>query len=225
MPHGPTILLASASPRRRDLLIAAGLEVIVRPANIDERRQPGEHPVHLARRLAALKAQAALALHLGDHPQDTAIPVLAADTVVHARDLASATGQGGAGGADTQIGQGPSTATVFEKPANPAEAAEILRRLSDRWHAVTTGFCLLHGDQRLVEHVTTRVRFRSLSPDLIELYVATGEPMDKAGAYGIQGKGAVLVARVEGSYTNVVGLPLEAVAASMRRLGIGVADR
>ncbi len=204
MPPGPTILLASASPRRHDLLTAAGLDVIVRPAHIDEQRQPGEHPVHLARRLADWKAQAARALHLADHPDDDALPVLAADTVVHAREP----------------GQGPFAATVFEKPRDPAEAAEILRRLSDRWHAVTTGFCLLHGDVRLVEHVTTRVRFRSLSPALIELYVATGEPMDKAGAYGIQGQGAVLVARVEGSYTNVVGLPLEAVAASLRRLGI-----
>ncbi len=199
---GPSILLASASPRRRDLLTAAGLEVVIQPADIDEQRLPGEHPVHLARRLALWKAKTALTI-AGSRADG--LPVLAADTVVHAREP----------------GQGPFAATVFEKPRSPAEAKDILRRLGDRWHAVTTGYCILHGETRIVDHVTTRVRFRSLTPALIELYVATGEPMDKAGAYGIQGQGAVLVARVEGSYTNVVGLPLEAVAAALRTLGIG----
>ncbi len=203
---GPSILLASASPRRRDLLRAAGLEVVIQPADIDEQRHEGEHPVHLARRLAASKAAVAQAAAAAPH---AALPVLAADTVVHAREP----------------GQGPFGATVFEKPRDRADAVAILTQLSDRWHAVTTGFCILHGETRLVEHVTTRVRFRSLTPALIDLYVDTGEPMDKAGAYGIQGQGAVLVARVEGSYTNVVGLPLEAVAASLRRLGIGSAGR
>ncbi len=209
MPPGPTILLASASPRRRDLLNAAGLDVLIQPADIDEQRQPGEHPVHLARRLAEAKAKAARALHLVDHPDHATLPVLAADTVVHAR----------------QPGEGPFSATVYEKPRDRAEAVAILGSLSDRWHAVTTGFCVLQGEDRHVDHVTTRVRFRALTPALIELYVDTGEPMDKAGAYGIQGRGAVLVARVEGSYTNVVGLPLEAVVATLRRLGIGGAGR
>jgi septum formation protein len=209
MHPGPTILLASASPRRRDLLGAAGLEVVVMPAHIDESRHPGEHPVHLARRLAQGKAEASRALAALQQPQHGALPVLAADTVVHARDP----------------GQGPFAATIFEKPRDEEEAKAILTKLSDRWHAVTTGYCLLHGERRLVEHVTTRVRFRALTPKLIDLYVATGEPMDKAGAYGIQGRGAVLVARVEGSYTNVVGLPLEAVAAAIRRLGIDGAGR
>lgn len=205
----PIILLASASPRRRDLLTAAGLEVLIQPAHIDEARLDGEHPVHLARRLAASKAHTAQARYLEAHPEGGELPVLAADTVVHARDA----------------GQGPFGATVFEKPADRAEAVAILSRLSDRWHAVTTGYCIVHGETRLVEHVTTRVRFRALTPALIDLYVDTGEPMDKAGAYGIQGQGAVLVARVEGSYTNVVGLPLEAVASAMRRLGIGTTGR
>jgi septum formation protein len=209
MKPGPTILLASASPRRRDLLGAAGLEVVVMPAHIDETRQEGEHPVHLARRLARSKAEASRARAAQDRPELAALPVLAADTVVHAR----------------VPGQGPFAATIFEKPRDEAEAKAILAELSDRWHAVTTGYCLLHGERQLIEHVTTRVRFRSLTPKLIDLYVATGEPMDKAGAYGIQGRGAVLVARVEGSYTNVVGLPLEAVAAAIRRLGIGDTGR
>jgi septum formation protein len=209
MQQSPSILLASASPRRRDLLRGAGLEVHIQPAHIDERRLEDEHPVHLARRLASTKAQVARQRWRPEHPELAQLPVLAADTVVHAREP----------------GQGPFAATVFEKPRDTDEAKEILARLSDRWHAVTTGFCLLHGEQRLVEHVTTRVRFRNLTPALIELYVATGEPMDKAGAYGIQGRGAVLIARVEGSYTNVVGLPLEAVAAAMRGLGISRAGQ
>jgi septum formation protein len=209
MLHRPIVLLASASPRRRDLLTAAGIEVIIQPAHIDEARLEGEHPVHLARRLATTKATTARSAYLAQHPDATGLPVLAADTVVHARDP----------------GQGPFGATIFEKPVDRADALAILGRLSDRWHAVTTAYCLQVGDTRLVEHVTTRVRFRALTPALIELYVDTGEPMDKAGAYGIQGRGAVLVARVEGSYTNVVGLPLEAVASAMRRLGIGSAGR
>ncbi len=200
----PTILLASASPRRRVLLRAAGLDVTILPASIDEAHQPGEHPVHLARRLARDKAQAAGARYHADHPEFEVLPVLAADTVVHARHDA----------------RGPSEATVFEKPVDVADAHRILACLSDRWHSVTTGFCLLWQGRAHVDHVTTRVRFRPLTERLIELYVATGEPMDKAGAYGIQGGGAVLVARVEGSYTNVVGLPLEAVVAAMHRLGI-----
>jgi septum formation protein len=205
----PTILLASASPRRRDLLTAAGLEVIIQPAHIDEVRLAGEHPVHLARRLATSKARTAQARYLEATPAGAVLPALGADTVVHARDP----------------GQGPFGATIFDKPVDRADAVAILSRLSDRWHAVTTGYCIVHGETQLVEHVTTRVRFRALSPALIDLYVATGEPMDKAGAYGIQGQGAVLVARVEGSYTNVVGLPLEAVASAMRRLGIGGSAR
>ena len=205
MTERPNVLLASASPRRRDLLTAAGLQVIVHPAHIDERRLDGEHPVHLARRLAASKAEVARTSYVAAHRHAASLPVLAADTVVHAREP----------------GQGPFAATVFEKPRDRSEAVGILARLSDRWHAVTTGFCVLYGEARSVEHVTTRVRFRALSPALIELYVATGEPMDKAGAYGIQGGGAVLVARVEGSYSNVVGLPLEAVAHAFAQLGIG----
>ncbi len=205
MSEQPTILLASASPRRRDLLRAAGLEVRIQPAHIDETRQPGEHPVHLARRLARAKAETALARYRADQPDLKPLPVLGADTVVHARDPE----------------QGPFEATVFEKPRDTAEAIRILQSLSNRWHGVTTGFCLISGGTVHLEHVTTRVRFRPLTPRLIQLYVATGEPMDKAGAYGIQGGGAVLVARVEGSYTNVVGLPLEAVVAAMNRLGIG----
>jgi len=194
------ILLASASPRRRRLLEAAGFEVTVQSAAVDEARLPGEHPVHLARRLACAKA-GAVAAGAGD-----ALLVLGADTVVHA-------GAGSGHGVRAQI---------FEKPADEEDARRILAALAGRWHTVTTGFCALWRGERIVGHASTRVLFRALTTADIERYVATGEPMDKAGAYGIQGRGGVLVARVEGSTTNVVGLPVEAVLDALARLG---ADR
>jgi septum formation protein len=193
----PALLLASASPRRRALLTAAGFDLVVQPAAVDEARHPGEHPVHLALRLAQAKAEAVAAL-AGDDP-----PVLAADTVVHTQ----------------RPGEGSAGAEVYEKPLDAADAARILTALADRWHVVTTGFCLRWRGQRALEHVSTRVRFRALSASEIASYIATGEPLDKAGAYGIQGLGAALVARVEGSYTNVVGLPVEVVIAALDRLG------
>ncbi|MFH1464209.1 MAG: Maf family protein [Pseudomonadota bacterium] len=193
----PPLLLASASPRRRALLEAVGFAVQVQPADVDETRRPGEHPVHLALRLAQAKAGAVAAL-AGD-----GVPVLAADTVVHTR----------------RPGAGFAGAEIYEKPEDEADAARILAALADRWHVVTTGFCLLWRGERLLERASTRVRFRALTPDEIAHYIATGEPLDKAGAYGIQGQGATLVARVEGSYTNVVGLPLEAVLTALDRLG------
>ncbi|MDG1478961.1 MAG: Maf family protein [Myxococcota bacterium] len=122
--------------------------------------------------------------------------VLAADTVVHTET------------------------DIFGKPADDADAARILRALSGRWHSVTTGWCLRQGRQQALHHATTRVRFRTLSEVEIAGYIATGEGRDKAGSYGIQGIGAVLVAELEGSYTNVVGLPLEAVLSALAAHGI-----
>ena len=126
--------------------------------------------------------------------------VLSADTVVHIDD------------------------DIFDKPTDDVDAASILHRLSDRWHLVTTAWCLCRGEQSRLEHTTTRVRFRRLTPAEIACYIATGEGRDKAGAYGIQGIGAVLVQELEGSYTNVVGLPLAEVLAALADVGItGVA--
>ncbi len=197
-------MLASASPRRRDLLVAAGLQVHVHPVGIDEARLHDEHPVHLARRLALGKATATQRALVGAGSELAELAILGADTVVHRR--------AGPGESSRQ--------SIFDKPSDPQDARCILRSLSHRWHRVTTGFCILSGERRLLSHVTTRVRFRELSERLIRRYVATGEPLDKAGAYGIQGLGAVLVERVDGSYTNVVGLPVEAVAQALRQLGI-----
>ncbi len=125
--------------------------------------------------------------------------ILAADTVVHI------------------------DADIFGKPADDADAAHILARLSGRWHGVTTGWCLQWSGRRagrLWSHVTTAVQFRSLTPAGIAAYIATGDGQDKAGAYGIQGLGSALVETLSGSYTNVVGLPLTEVLAALHSIGI-----
>ncbi len=205
----PDLILASASPRRLELLSSTGLRLRVHAADVDESRRPGEHPVHLARRLAESKARAVLRSLVAAAQPEMADPVLAADTVVHAR----MPGEQGAGAA-------PPPTRVYGKPQDAQDAERILAELSGRWHAVTTGFCILCGERATVGHVTTRVRFRPLSAALIRQYVASKEPLDKAGAYGIQGAGAVLTDRIEGSYTNVVGLPLAEVLAALQRLDL-----
>ncbi len=122
--------------------------------------------------------------------------VLAADTVVHVGD------------------------DVLGKPASPEEAARMLQRLSGRWHAVTTGWCLRRGEEFWEAHRTARVRFRGLGPTEIAAYVASGEGLDKAGAYGVQGLGAALVSRVDGDFSTVVGLPMPDVLAALRAADI-----
>ncbi len=179
------IWLASGSPRRRDLLELAGYMLDVRPANIDETRDPGDDPVAHARRLAVAKAASAPADRL----------VVAADTVVHLGDR------------------------IFEKPGSVDEAIAHLSALSGRWHQVTTGVAVRRGIRQQAFTSTTRVRFRELTPGEIARYARSGEGDDKAGAYGIQGTGGFLVAEVQGSWTNVVGLPLEPTIAALRALG------
>lgn len=179
----PPLVLASASPRRRGLLRALGVPVAaVRPAALEEVPHPGEAPVAYARRLAVEKAAAVCT---------PGAVVLAADTVVHL------------------------DGAIFEKPADEAQARAFLTALAGRWHRVTTGWCVLPGAGVLGEAhqgaVTAEVRFRPLSSAAVAAYVATGESMDKAGAYGVQGLGAALVEQVRGSYSCVVGLPLNAV--------------
>lgn len=123
-------------------------------------------------------------------------PIVAADTVVH-RDMA-----------------------MFDMPADRAEARAHLEALSGGWHDVTTGVCVRRGDHVEVLHVTTGVRFRALSATELERYLATGDADDKAGAYGIQGPGGALIAEIRGSWTNVMGLPLEETIAALGRLGV-----
>lgn len=183
-------VLASASPRRRELLEKVGLRPPVLPVDIDEAVAAGERGVDAARRLALAKARAALELR-SDRP------LLACDTLVVIEGEA------------------------LGKPRDAEHALEMLTRLSSRWHEVVTGLALVFpaGRER-VEHATTRVRFADLAEEEIQAYVASGEAADKAGAYAIQGGASWFVDRVEGSVTNVIGLPLEKVRTMMREEGL-----
>ncbi len=182
-------MLASASPRRRELLASLGLTFDVEPADVDETVLPGEGPAELVARLAAAKAAVVGA-------RRPAGLVLAADTTV--------------------VVDGE----VINKPPTPADNADYLRRLSGTVHDVYTGHALRLGDRREDVVVRTRVRFRPLSEAEVAWYVASGEGVDKAGGYAIQGRGAALVAAIEGCYTNVVGLSLPTVVEAARRLGV-----
>jgi septum formation protein len=185
------LVLASASPRRRELLGRLGLDPLVRPADIDETPRPGEDPHELVVRLASAKAAASGDGHAGA-PDEV---VLAADTEV------------------VLDGQ------VLGKPRDRDDAARTLRRLAGRVHEVVTGVAVRRGGTARATRVTTEVRFRPLSDVEIAWYVATGEPDDKAGAYGLQGAGAALVDRIDGSDTNVIGLPLAETVALLRNVG------
>jgi septum formation protein len=188
-------VLASASPRRAQLLARLGVSPEIRPAGIDESPRPDEPAADLVARLAGAKAAAAAGAGAGDEV------VLAADTVVVL------------GG------------RVLGKPADRADAAEMLGDLSGRTHEVVTGLAVQRGAVCAVDRVTTAVTFRRLTPAEIAWYLDTGEPDDKAGAYGLQGAGAVLVSAVAGSDTNVIGLPLAETVALLRDVGVDLLER
>lgn len=171
------LLLASASPRRSELLNMAGWEFTVLPANVDETVAPRTSPEQMVEQLAQKKA----ATVFQDHPQDT---VLAADTIVVLNG------------------------TILGKPKNEENAKSMLRMLSGNVHTVYTGFCIRSGNQVHRGIESTLVEFYPLTESEIEDYVRTGEPMDKAGAYGIQGQGALLVKQINGDFYNVMGLPI-----------------
>lgn len=182
------LILASASPRRADLLRAAGYDFVVAPSEVDEQPLAGEPPRTYVVRVAEDKARAA-------EPTDSGDIVLAADTTVALGDL------------------------ILGKPADAAEATEMLRRLSGREHVVHTGVAVRRGDGIVSAAATTRVRFLQLSEAEIGWYVASGEADGKAGAYGIQGRAGRFVDWIEGSYSNVVGLPLHLVHGLLTRAG------
>jgi septum formation protein len=182
------LVLASASPRRRDLLAGLGLRFEVRAAEADESPLPGELPSDLVERLAGAKAGAVTAT------RDEV--VIAADTVVVA-------------GGDT-----------LGKPVDADDAARMLRRLGGRTHHVLTGVAVRLGGALTTTVVSTDVTFRPLTEADIAWYVATAEPLDKAGAYAIQGAGGLFVERIAGSYHNVVGLPLAQLESMCARMGI-----
>lgn len=185
----PSLILASSSPRRHQLLDMLGIAHQVDPARIPEDRLPHEAPAHYARRLAREKAEEVAARHAGRW-------VLGADTIV--------------------VVEGD----VLEKPASPADAERMLGRLAGREHQVITAVALVRDGTRHELHDVSRVWFRPVGPDLIRAYVATGEPLDKAGAYGVQGYGAVLIERIEGDFFGVMGLPLRLVVELLERAGM-----
>lgn len=185
-----TVVLASASPRRFELLSALGLRVRVSPSNIDEGDLPGYGPRELAARYAGEKADVVAA-------RESAAVIVAADTVVDVDGVA------------------------FGKPADRDEATRMLRALSGRDHLVHTAYVALDSQtqKRVAATLTTQVSFAPLSAGEIAAYVASGEPMDKAGAYGIQGRGAALVARIDGDFYTVMGFPLGDFVRRLPELG------
>jgi septum formation protein len=181
------VVLASESPRRAELLRAAGFEVEIVPSGVREQRRPDEEPEAYVRRLALEKAMAAT-FGNGDWP------IVAADTIVLVNGR------------------------LLEKPTSDLEAADMLRQLSGRIHDVVTGVAVRFRNRHL-EHVErTRVRMSRLAEAEIAWYIGTGEPRDKAGAYAVQGLASRFIEAVDGSYTNVVGLPVAAVYQLLREV-------
>lgn len=188
-----TVYLASRSPRRVQLLQQVGLECVVRPSSIDEERVGAgqSNPRSRVEQLALAKA----------------------------RDAAGKLSEGLVVGADTVV---VCQGEILGKPGSAPEATEMLRLLNGRTHEVISGVAVVQapGGREEVASELTRVTFRELAPEEIAAYVASGEPLDKAGGYGIQGRGALLVSRIEGCYFNVVGLPLVCLAELLRDFGM-----
>ncbi|MBR4098612.1 MAG: septum formation inhibitor Maf [Clostridium sp.] len=185
------IILASQSPRRRELLGQMGFsDFIIRPAQGEEQAQPGLSPAELVESLSRQKA-AEVAASAG--VEDV---VIAADTVVAV------------------------DGRVLGKPHSTQEAVDMLSALSGRSHTVYTGVTVCQNGVSLTQHEATTVRFRTLTPQEITAYIATGEPMDKAGSYGIQGFGALLVEGISGDYFNVVGLPVCRLGRMLAQFGV-----
>jgi septum formation protein len=187
----PVLRLASASPRRRQLLDLIGVPHLVTPADIDETPRPGEAGRDYVLRLAQDKARAVRERHRD-------LPVLAADTTVHLDGV------------------------LLEKPRDEADCIRMLNLLSGRRHEVFTGLCVISAQSPALSIARSAVEFRKILPDEMRAYWASGEPQGKAGAYAIQGLGAVFVAGISGSYTGVMGLPLFETAELLRRHGVPV---
>lgn len=186
-----TVILASGSPRRRELLAGLGVSFQVIPPTVDEADcdVTGLLPIEMVKRLALYKGQSVAQ----GYPNDL---VIAADTLVAIDDH------------------------VLGKPSSPEEAAQMLTRLQGRQHQVVSAIAVFYQGQSVVDALATDVWMRAFSPKAIERYVATGEPLDKAGAYAIQDVGSLLVERIEGCYFNVVGMSLVLLAQVLERLGL-----
>ncbi|MEE1137815.1 MAG: Maf family protein [Acutalibacteraceae bacterium] len=181
------IILASASPRRKEMLETAGAEFEIIVADVDETVPEGTKPEDAAIMTAEKKALAVAESH-----KDSV--VIGADTIVVAGEK------------------------ILGKPTDKADARRMLSMLSGVEHKVITGVCLACGDKKITFAQVSKVKFYDLTDDEINAYVETGEPMDKAGAYGIQGKGCVLVEKIEGDYFNIVGLPVARVMKELNKL-------
>ena len=184
------VILASASPRRLALLQQIGIEATVCPADFDEVSGSAVQAEDVVLANAVGKCQAVVKIK-GD-----SLPVIAADTVVVAEGV------------------------ILGKPQDAEDAVAMLKQLSGKTHKVLTGIVVSYAGEMLAEVCETKVVFRDLTDEEIKNYVATGEPLDKAGAYGIQGKGAVLVEKIDGCYNNVVGLPLTRMQLILAKLGV-----
>lgn len=189
------IILASTSPRRKALLEQIGLEFVIEPSNYEESADPGLAPHELARKISLGKAEAVAARH------KNAI-VIAADTF------------------------GVTDGRILGKPHTSDEARKTLAAISGKLHSVITGFSIIDCDtnKTLSRSVATKVYIKRLTQTEIDVYVKSGEPMDKAGAYAIQGRGAVIVEKIEGDYYNVIGLPLNALAEALKEFGVSVLE-
>lgn len=187
------IVLASGSPRRRELLEMLGVkELKIIPAKGEEHAPEGAGPEEIVKALSSAKGREVAALCAQDDV------IIAADTIVWHEGK------------------------VFGKPHSEQEAAQMLRSLSGKTHEVYTGVSVIRGGRELQHAEISRVRFRALEESEIAAYIATGEPMDKAGAYGAQGKAALFVQGIEGDFFNVMGLPLCALGTMLKEQGVGL---
>jgi septum formation protein len=199
------LILASASPRRRELLVQVGYKFEVHPAHIPEDPLAGEDPIVYVTRLARQKAEAVFReVSAGKTSAEKTLPGGQASSIAVL-------------GADTTV---TLDNAILGKPEDAADAARILRLLSGRTHRVITGVALVTADGTEVAAEATAVRFLTLSDEEIAAYIATGEPMDKAGAYGIQGHAARWIPRIEGCYFNVMGLPLALVCSLLESCSV-----
>jgi len=184
------IVLASGSPRRRELLTMLGLKFDICPARGEEAAAEGLSPEETVKAISLAKAKEVAEKYPAD------ILIIAADTIVWAQG------------------------EILGKPKDKADAERMLYLLSGKSHSVFTGLCVICGDKVISAAEETEVRFRSLSEDEIKAYIETGEPMDKAGAYGIQGKASVLIEGIKGDYFNVMGLPLCRLGEILKTIGV-----
>ena len=194
----PAIILASTSPRRISLLGEVRLPIRIESPDTDEAIKKGESPKNLVARLAREKAESVLKKIKNECKASI---IIAADTIVVS----------------------PNQKTILGKPKNPKDAIKMIHSLSGKFHTVFTGYCLLKSGEGSRTRITVRVvkslvKIKTLSPSTIRKYVATGEPLDKAGSYGAQGIGMAFIEEIRGSYTNVVGLPMAQVLADLEKI-------